>query len=87
MHSVEILEEACAAAQRLGYRIRQEWLDGAGGGDCEFGGTQWIFLDLSQTAPEQLETVLSVLRRDPRSESLSPISPSLLHLYRRRKAA
>ncbi|MBW3599248.1 MAG: hypothetical protein KY475_18505, partial [Planctomycetes bacterium] len=71
MHTVEVLDEALAAARKLAYGVRQEWLDGAGGGLCEFGDRRWIFVDLSQTAAEQLEEVLAVLRRDARTESLS----------------
>ena len=38
MHTVDLLEQACALAEQLGYRTRQEWLGGSGGGACEFGG-------------------------------------------------
>ena len=86
MHSVEVLEEALAATRKLGYGVRQEWLDGAEAGLCEFGGRRWIFIDLSQSTAEQLEEVLSVLRSDARTESL-PLSPILRKLVRRRRAA
>lgn len=64
MHTVELLEQALATAQGLGYRIRQEWIDCEGGsGICEFKGQKWIFLDLSLDPSEQLEIVLQALDR------------------------
>jgi len=65
-YSIELLDEALNVAKTLGYRIRQEWLDGQGGGLCEFGGKLWFFLDLSQTSTEQLASILEVLRDEPR---------------------
>lgn len=85
MHTVDVLEEAVRAAQMLGYRIRQEWLDGSGG-LCEYGGQRWIFIDLSQTTAEQLEQVLVVLRSDSRSETW-PMSGVLRRLITRRPLA
>ena len=61
MHTVEMLEEALELAERIGFRVRQEWLDGRGSGACELKGQQWIFLDLSETAREQLDAVLACL--------------------------
>jgi hypothetical protein len=85
MHTVEVLEEALAAAAQLGYTVRREWLEG-GGGWCEFQGKRWIFLDMSQPAAEQLEAVLNVLRADSRL-LVQPISPVLRRLCQRRQAA
>jgi len=65
MHTVEMLEAALALAGQIGYRIREEWLDGRGGGGCEIQGQKWIFLDLALSADEQLEAVLDALRTDP----------------------
>ena len=65
MHTVELLEQALAAAERLGYGVRHEWLGGNGGGYCEFGGRKWIFLDLAVGAPDQLDLVLAALQQDP----------------------
>lgn len=65
MHTVELFEQAVATAQKLGYKIRQEWLGGVGGGFCEFGGNKWIFIDLSLNPIEQLEQVTDALRDDP----------------------
>jgi hypothetical protein len=65
MHTVELLEKTMALAERLGYTVRQEWLGGAGGGACEFGGRKFVFVDLSLTVVEQLEQVASAIRNDP----------------------
>lgn len=83
MHTVERLEVALAQAQKLGFQIRQEWLEN-GGGVCEFKGQQWLFLDLSQSAAEQLEQVREALRQqaarqadrsDQRAPPASAIAP------------
>ncbi len=71
MHTVELLEHATAAAERLGYRVRQEWLEGCGGGACEIAGQKWIFIDLALHATEQLEQVSDALREDPGIYSLA----------------
>lgn len=70
MHTVELLEQSLAVAQRLGYSIRQEWLGGVGGGACEFGGKKWLFVDLSLNALEQLAQVTESLQDEPGLASL-----------------
>ena len=65
MHTVELLEEAVALAERVGYQVRQEWLGGSGGGGCELKGRKWIFLDVAVGPWEQLDQVLQTLRREP----------------------
>ncbi|MCA9154053.1 MAG: hypothetical protein R3C99_11865 [Pirellulaceae bacterium] len=86
MHTVDLLEESIRVAQRLGYQIRQEWLGGAGGGACEFGGRRWIFVDLALNAIEQLEQVTDALRDDPGVHSIS-VSPAMSRLLHRQRAA
>jgi hypothetical protein len=86
MHTVEALQEALQAVERLGYQVRQEWLDGSGGGTCEFGGKHWIFLDLSQSAAERLELTLSVLRIHARKRRVQ-VSPQLRRLCEQTKVA
>lgn len=74
MHTVELLESATKLAAQLGFKIRQEWLDG-GGGACELKGQRWLFVDLSLNTTEQLDQVLSALRGDPRAaEFASPVA-------------
>lgn len=72
MHTVELLDEALSLAAQLGYRVRQEWLDGAGGGPCIVRGEKWLFVDLAQPLAEQLECVASVLRGIRSLDELSP---------------
>ena len=86
MHTVELLEEACQAAVTLGYKIRQEWLGGVGGGACEFAGQKWVFVDLALNAVEQLEQVAEALRNDP-GIHLTEVSPPLQQILDIRRAA
>jgi hypothetical protein len=65
MHTVELLELALATAEGLGYRVRQEWLGGAGGGACEIARQKCLFVDLSLNPVEQLDQVVRALREDP----------------------
>ena len=76
MHTVDLLDEAVALAERLGYRVRHDWLGGASGGGCEIRGHRWIFLDLALTPAEQLEQVLATLRREPAVTNL-PMAQAL----------
>jgi hypothetical protein len=63
VHAVDLLDEAIRVAMDSGIEVRQEWLDERGGGACRIGRRQVLFLDLSQTAQEQLETIISSLRQ------------------------
>jgi len=76
MHTVDLLGEAVALAEHLGYRTRQEWLGGNGGGGCELKGHKWLFLDLALGPADQLDQVLDTLRREPEAMSL-PMPTSL----------
>jgi hypothetical protein len=69
------LGAAIALAEQVGYRVRQEWLDGSGGGDCVVRGQKLIFLDLAVGPLDQLELVIDVLRRDPAVVSASMPHP------------
>ncbi|MGY8768092.1 MAG: hypothetical protein ACKVH8_06650 [Pirellulales bacterium] len=64
MHTLDLLEQAIETAKCLGYKIRQEWLDGQQGGLCEIAGTKWIFVDLSLNSMEKLDQVLDALGQD-----------------------
>ena len=63
MHTVDLLEQALAKAEGLGYRVRLEWLGGCRGGDCEIAGQKWLLLDVSLSPAEQLEIVTDFLNR------------------------
>ena len=86
MHTVELLEESLSIAQKLGFRIRQEWLGGNGGGACEFGGQKWLFIDNGLDVVEQLAQAIEALRQEPKLEKLK-LSTSLERLIRQRKVA
>jgi hypothetical protein len=79
MHTVELLDEALVIAQRLGFRLRQEWLGGSGGGDCEFNGQKWFFLDLALSPEDQLEQIIAALRSEGGIASMA-VSPPLARL-------
>ena len=86
MHTVEMLEQLMALAGQMGYVIRQEWLGGSGGGECEFGGRRYIFVDLALGAVEQLDQVAAVLRNDPTLPLAKAPAPVLSALGVRRAA-
>ena len=88
MHTVDLMEQALAAAERLGYSIRHEWLGGSGGGSCEFGGKKWIFVDLALNNVEQLDQVLGALKHNPGFATLEFSRPlgRLLELPERKAA-
>jgi hypothetical protein len=65
MHTVELLSYALNLAERLGYAVRQEWIDGNGSGGCILRGRKLLFIDLAAPHSDQLEIVLSVLRNEP----------------------
>lgn len=76
MLTVEVLGEALGVAQALGYRVRQEWLNGNPGGACVLRGRKLLFLDLALSPREQLEQVVQCLRGEP-SLDRQLLSPSL----------
>ena len=65
MHATALLAEAVDLARQLGYQIREEDLEGAGGGHCTFGGKKWLLLDVTQSPREQLADVTDALREEP----------------------
>jgi hypothetical protein len=65
MRTLELLEHALVTAERMGYRVRHEWLGGTGGGLCRYAGRRWIFVDLALNVDEQLGQVVEALKCDP----------------------
>ena len=65
MHTTEMLSHAVELARQLGYQIREDYLEGAGGGHCLIHGRKWLLLDLTQSAHQQLDDVLDAVRNDP----------------------
>lgn len=76
MHTLDLMELAIATAERMGYRVRREWLGGAAGGRCEFGGKRWIFLDSSLNQLEQLDQLREALASAPEA-GIIPLGPTM----------
>ena len=86
MHTVDQLEAVLGVARQLGYVIRQEWLDGNGGGACELAGKKHLFVDLSLSTAEQLDQTADAIRTDPGIYSLTLNFP-LQRLFGIRRSA
>jgi len=41
MHTAQLLSQALDLSRRAGYQIREEALEGAGGGHCLIRGQKW----------------------------------------------
>ncbi|BBO30759.1 hypothetical protein [Lacipirellula parvula] len=86
MQAVTLLAEAADLARRLDYTLREEYLDGAGGGHCFFGGKKWLLLDVTQSVDEQLSVITDALRTDDAVWRM-PVSPQLAGMIRVSRAA
>ena len=86
MHTVVLLAHALNLAERLGYVVRQEWLDGNRGGGCELRGRKFLFVDLAASPADQLEMVLGALRGELRAAELS-MPQELRDVLRLRRSA
>jgi len=71
MRSLLSLNEAIALASQLGFQIREEPLEGAGGGHCLIRGQKCLLLDLAQSHEEQLRDVLAAIQSEPSAEGPS----------------
>mgnify|MGYP000851217930 CR=1 FL=1 len=86
LHTVELLEQALAAATSGGIAVREEWLGGSGGGPCEIRGKQWLFIDLALPYAEQLDQALEALRALPEG-AVTALPASLRAMLARRQRA
>ena len=70
---VSRLKQRLADARSLGFKVRMELLDDEHASWCEIAGVPTLFVDLSQTAAEQLhqveETLVAYLDREKARES------------------
>lgn len=57
MRTLELLDYLIELARRLGFEIREEWLDGTGGGACEIKGQKILFVDQSLPPADRVEQV------------------------------
>jgi hypothetical protein len=62
---VDRLKIALHRAKQIGYAVRMEPLGGRGTTWCEINGRVYLFVDLSQSASEQLTDVESILSDGP----------------------
>ena len=62
MRTLELLDYMIELAHRIGYEIREEWLDGMGGGACELKGHKVLFVDQSLPPSERVEQVAHALQ-------------------------
>lgn len=86
MHTVDCLDHALRIAGEFGYKVRQECLDGSGGGSCEIKGKKWIFLDLASPPADQLDVVIDALAHD-NAIGIQRLPQELRRRVRVRKAA
>ena len=86
MHAVEMLRSLVELAGRLGYQVRQEWLDGAGGGVCELKGTRIVFIDLSQAPADRARQLGAALADHPALDEMF-LLPELRQFLTRAKTA
>lgn len=85
MHTLDLMEMAIETAEGLGYEVRREWLGGAAGGRCEFGGKRWIFLDSSLNQLEQLDQLRDALASAPEA-TMYPMSQMMSQFLGQRPA-
>ena len=62
MRTLELLDYLVDLARRLGYEIREEWLEGTGGGACVLKGKRIMFVDQSLPPSERVEQLANSLR-------------------------
>jgi hypothetical protein len=70
MRTLELLDYLIELARRLGFEIREEWLDGTGGGACVIKGQRILFVDQSLSPADRVDQIARSLRG---SEELAKI--------------
>ena len=70
MRTLELLDYLIELARRLGYEIREEWLEGMAGGACQIKGQKVLFVDQSLPPTDRVEQIARALRG---SEELAKI--------------
>jgi hypothetical protein len=76
MHAAKLLSLGIEAAKSAGFEVREEVLDGAGGGHCVIHGRKCLLLDMTQSHREQLNDVVDALQAEPELD-LSALHPML----------
>ncbi len=62
MRTLELLDYLIELARRLGYEVREEWLDGSGGGGCLLKGQRVLFVDQSLPPTDRVAQVARSLK-------------------------
>ena len=62
MRTLELLDYLTELARRLGFEIREEWLDGHGGGACQIKGQKILFVDQSLPPSDRIDQVARSLK-------------------------
>ena len=62
MRTLELLDYLIELARRIGFEIREEWLDGMGAGACEIRGQRILFVDQSLPPSDRLVQIAHSLR-------------------------
>lgn len=65
MRTLELLDYLLDLARRLGYEVREEWLDGTPAGACELHGRHVLFVDQSLPPSERVAQLARSLRANP----------------------
>jgi len=80
MHTVDLLEEALALAERNGFSVRRQWLAEGLGGMCRIGELRVLFINLAASNDEQLGHAIEALRSLSLSSKDISLSDSLKRL-------
>jgi hypothetical protein len=62
MRTLELLDYLTELARRIGFEVREEWLDGAGSGVCELRGHRVLFVDQSLAPSDRVRQIAQSLR-------------------------
>jgi len=86
MHTAQLLAQAIDTARRLGFDVREDALDGAGGGHCLSRGKKWLMIDVTQSYREQLSDVIDALQSEPDVGSIE-LHPALAKRIKPQRSA
>ena len=62
MRTLELLDYLIDVARRIGFEIREEWLDGMGAGACQIKGHRVLFVDQSLPPSDRVDQIAQALR-------------------------
>jgi hypothetical protein len=62
MRTLDLLDYLIELARRVGFEVREEWMDGGGAGACLIKGQRILFVDQSLPASERVLQIAQSLR-------------------------